>query len=91
MGSAAVFYFGRIPADGHCRNMEKSLRFRRKTRRAGGRLPALIQHGVKIWDFAAGRVILEEAGGAFWSRELAPPQWELVATTPALMPDFLIR
>ena len=55
---------------------------------ACGRLSALIQHGVKIWDFAAGRVIVEEAGGAFWTNELVHPQWELIATAPSLMPDF---
>lgn len=55
---------------------------------ACGRLSALIQHGVKIWDFAAGRIILEEAGGAFWARELAHPQWELIATTPSLLPGL---
>jgi myo-inositol-1(or 4)-monophosphatase len=33
---------------------------------ASGRLDAYIETGVKLWDIAAGAVILESAGGEFW-------------------------
>ncbi len=35
---------------------------------ASGRLDAYVQSGIRLWDVAAGGLILECAGGEFWSR-----------------------
>ena len=37
---------------------------------AGGRFDAYIEAGVRLWDIAAGGLILECAGGEFWRRQL---------------------
>ncbi len=37
---------------------------------ASGRFDAYIEYGIKLWDIAAGGLILECAGGEFWRREL---------------------
>lgn len=39
---------------------------------ACGRFDAYLESGVRLWDIAAGGLIVECAGGAFWSRQLAP-------------------
>jgi myo-inositol-1(or 4)-monophosphatase len=33
---------------------------------ASGRMDAYIEHGIRLWDIAAGGLILECAGGDFW-------------------------
>jgi len=38
---------------------------------ADGRFDAYIETGVRIWDVAAGGLIVEAAGGEFWNRPLA--------------------
>jgi myo-inositol-1(or 4)-monophosphatase len=35
---------------------------------ASGRLDAYIEYGLRLWDIAAGGLILECAGGDFWRR-----------------------
>jgi myo-inositol-1(or 4)-monophosphatase len=36
---------------------------------AGGRLDAYLEAGVRIWDVAAGSLLIRQAGGEFWHRE----------------------
>ena len=54
---------------------------------AAGRLDGYYERGLKAWDWAAGRLLIAEAGG-----EVAPMRGEplgLVASSPALLPDLL--
>jgi myo-inositol-1(or 4)-monophosphatase len=62
---------------------------------AAGRIDAMVSSGQKIWDYAAGCLILQEAGGAlstldtddFW----AAPAWTrsvIAARTPALLEEW---
>jgi len=37
---------------------------------AGGRLDAYLEAGVRIWDVAAGSLLIRQAGGEFWHREI---------------------
>lgn len=48
---------------------------------AGGRLDAYLEGGIRLWDIAAGGLILERAGGEFWHRPLEgrPFSYELNA------------
>jgi myo-inositol-1(or 4)-monophosphatase len=50
---------------------------------AAGRLDGFYERGVKPWDCAAGRLLVEEAGGA--TRELAGEPFGLLAAAPALL------
>lgn len=38
---------------------------------ASGRMDAYLEGGIRLWDIAAGGLILERAGGEFWHRPLA--------------------
>lgn len=38
---------------------------------ASGRMDAYLEGGIRLWDIAAGGLILERAGGDFWHRPLA--------------------
>jgi myo-inositol-1(or 4)-monophosphatase len=38
---------------------------------ASGRFDAYIEHGIRLWDIAAGGLIVECAGGEFWRESLA--------------------
>jgi fructose-1,6-bisphosphatase/inositol monophosphatase family enzyme len=49
---------------------------------ACGRLGALVQQSVHCWDFAASRIILEEAGGVFDAVERELNTWNIVACIP---------
>ncbi len=51
---------------------------------AAGFLGGLIYEGLKVWDFAAGKIILEEAGGFFDAVETEPDEWRVVAAAPGL-------
>ena len=55
---------------------------------AAGGLTGLFQIGVKLWDFAAARIILECAGGCFDSREDAPGCYTIIAGNKASMPEM---
>jgi fructose-1,6-bisphosphatase/inositol monophosphatase family enzyme len=55
---------------------------------ACGRLGALVQRGVRFWDFAASRVILEEAGGTFNAVEFDQEQWDILACFPEILPSL---
>jgi myo-inositol-1(or 4)-monophosphatase len=49
---------------------------------SAGRLDGFYERGVKPWDWAAGRLLVEEAGGA--TRDLPGEPYGLVAAGPAL-------
>ncbi len=48
---------------------------------ASGRMDAYLEGGIRLWDIAAGGLILERAGGEFWSLPLKgrPFAYELIA------------
>ena len=52
---------------------------------ASGRLDAYIEFGLRIWDVAAGGLILECAGGDYWNRALPQPYtYHIVASNGRL-------
>jgi fructose-1,6-bisphosphatase/inositol monophosphatase family enzyme len=56
---------------------------------AAGFLGGLVYDSLKLWDFAAGRIILEAAGGFLEATETEPDQWRVIAGAPGLR-DALI-
>ena len=40
---------------------------------ASGRLEAYVEPGIRLWDIAAGGLILECAGGDFWHEQMPGP------------------
>jgi myo-inositol-1(or 4)-monophosphatase len=54
---------------------------------AAGRLDAYYERGLQAWDWAAARIIVEEAGGAV--ADLDPEPHGLAAAHPALLPQLL--
>ncbi len=56
---------------------------------AAGRLAGLVQRHVRAWDFAAARVILEEAGGRLLPVSLGKGRWDVLACAPALEAELL--
>ena len=54
---------------------------------AAGRLDGYYERGLQAWDWAAARIIVEEAGGAV--ADLWPEPHGLAAAHPALLPDLL--
>lgn len=51
---------------------------------AAGFLGGLFYEGIKRWDFAAGRILLEEAGGFLNAEETEPDRWRILAGTPVI-------
>ncbi len=52
---------------------------------ASGRFDGYIESGIRLWDIAAGALILESAGGRFWGEPLeAPFSYRLLATNGPL-------
>jgi myo-inositol-1(or 4)-monophosphatase len=51
---------------------------------AAGRLDGYYERGLKPWDWAAGRLLVTEAGGA--TEEMRGEPMGLVAANPALLP-----
>lgn len=51
---------------------------------AAGFLNGLVYENIKLWDFAAGKIILEEAGGFLEAVETEPDQWRVLAGAPGL-------
>jgi len=51
---------------------------------AAGFLGGLFYEGIKRWDFAAGKIILEEAGGFLEAAETEPDQWRVLAGAPVI-------
>lgn len=52
---------------------------------AAGFLGGVIYEGIKHWDFAAGKILLEEAGGCLEAVETQPDQWRVLAGAPAVL------
>jgi fructose-1,6-bisphosphatase/inositol monophosphatase family enzyme len=57
---------------------------------AAGFLGGLVYENLKLWDFAAGRIILEEAGGFLEAAETEPGQWRVMAGAPGVRDAFQI-
>jgi fructose-1,6-bisphosphatase/inositol monophosphatase family enzyme len=55
---------------------------------AAGYLGGLLYEGIQLWDFAAGKIILEEAGGFFEASETAPDLWRVTAGAAGLREAF---
>ena len=52
---------------------------------ATGRFDGYVESGVRLWDIAAGGLILQRAGGVFWRREISADRtYEIVISSPAL-------
>jgi myo-inositol-1(or 4)-monophosphatase len=52
---------------------------------ATGRFDAYVETGVRLWDIAAGGLILQRAGGTFWRRAVDSEQtYEIVVSAPPL-------
>lgn len=52
---------------------------------ASGRMDAYIEYGLRLWDVAAGGLIVECAGGEFWRRELSSDYaYEIIASNGRL-------
>jgi fructose-1,6-bisphosphatase/inositol monophosphatase family enzyme len=51
---------------------------------AAGFLGGLVYDGIELWDFAAGKIILEEAGGFLEAREAEPDLWRVIAGASGL-------
>lgn len=59
---------------------------------AAGRLDGYFERGLKPWDFAAGEIIVREAGGAFERLEAGDPQrWLTLAAEPLLLAELRSR
>jgi myo-inositol-1(or 4)-monophosphatase len=47
---------------------------------AAGRFDAYVELSISLWDFAAGALLVERAGGQFWCEPgLEPNTWRMVA------------
>jgi myo-inositol-1(or 4)-monophosphatase len=56
---------------------------------ASGRFDAYLEHGIRLWDIAAGGLIVECAGGEFWHEPLPGPHtFRLVANNGWLRPQL---
>ena len=51
---------------------------------AAGFLGGLVYEGIKLWDFAAGKILIEEAGGFLEAAETEPDQWRVLAGAPVI-------
>jgi fructose-1,6-bisphosphatase/inositol monophosphatase family enzyme len=51
---------------------------------ACGRLSGLVQGRVRVWDFAAARVILDAAGGYFRADKNGEDYWQIVGAAPGI-------
>ena len=61
---------------------------------ACGRLDAYMEHGLRPWDYAAGWLILEEAGGCLTdftggAPSLTAPNCDILATNGNIHPELL--
>jgi myo-inositol-1(or 4)-monophosphatase len=56
---------------------------------ATGRFDAYVESGIRLWDIAAGGLILECAGGEFWRRPMAADHtYEIMANNGLLRPQL---
>jgi fructose-1,6-bisphosphatase/inositol monophosphatase family enzyme len=51
---------------------------------ARGRMSALLQAEIRIWDFAAARIVLEQSGGRFDAKEVSAGKCEILACAPGI-------
>ena len=58
---------------------------------ATGRFDAYLEAGVRLWDIAAGGLIIECAGGEFWSRPVSGEHFYQVVATNGLLRKQLER
>ncbi|MGE3309119.1 MAG: inositol monophosphatase [Limisphaerales bacterium] len=57
---------------------------------ASGRFDAYVESGVRLWDIAAGGLILQRAGGVFWRRAVdANRTYSIVLSGPPLQKQLL--
>jgi fructose-1,6-bisphosphatase/inositol monophosphatase family enzyme len=56
---------------------------------AAGWLGGMIYEGLKPWDFAAGKILVEEAGGFVQAHETEPGLWQLAAGPAGLQAEIL--
>lgn len=56
---------------------------------AAGKLSALYQSDIRSWDFAAARVILENAGGKIKIWNTGPNRWNVLAAAPGIFSELL--
>jgi myo-inositol-1(or 4)-monophosphatase len=57
---------------------------------ATGRLDAFLEYGLRIWDIAAGGLLVESAGGSFWKCPIPGPTYsfQVVASNRPLHPHL---
>lgn len=55
---------------------------------ASGAAGVFFQRASNLWDFAASRVILEEAGGDFYLNEVEPGKWDIIANDPGISDEL---
>lgn len=58
---------------------------------ASGRFDAYVESGVRLWDIAAGGLLVQRAGGVFWRRELADRSGYAMLVGPAPLQRALRR
>ncbi|MGC9036288.1 MAG: inositol monophosphatase family protein [Verrucomicrobiia bacterium] len=56
---------------------------------AGGRMDAYVERGVRLWDIAAGGLMVECAGGIFIHQQISNQHhYFMIACSPELLPDI---
>jgi len=56
---------------------------------ASGRMDAFLEYGLRIWDIAAGGLLIESAGGRFWSKALRTPDaFHIIASNAPIHHQF---
>lgn len=56
---------------------------------AGGRMDAYVERGVRLWDIAAGGLMVESAGGIFIHQSISNDHsYFMIACSPALLPKI---
>src|SRR5690606_9604660 len=58
---------------------------------ASGRFDAYVEHGVRLWDIAAGGFIIQRAGGVFWRRPVDRDRGFEIVTSGAPLQRALHR
>jgi myo-inositol-1(or 4)-monophosphatase len=56
-----------------------------------GRFDAYLESGLRLWDIAAGGLILEEAGGEFWNKPLPGAHYYEIAANNGIIRQKLLR
>jgi len=56
---------------------------------ACGGLSGLVQGSVKVWDFAAAKMIIEKAGGYFRADPIDDDRWQITAAAPGIAVELL--